>query len=103
MKYIYLLFALLGLTLPYTQLVPFMQSHGMDMLLLFEMGFANNATTFFMIDLLLVGTVASIFIISDGRRNSIKFRWFAVAGVFLVGICFGLPLYLYLKERQLRK
>lgn len=78
-----------------------MNEYGVDMPLLFQMGFANSATSLFMIDLLLVGTVATIFIISDGTKHSIRYKWLPVIGVFLVGICFGLPLYLYLKERQL--
>lgn len=100
MKHVYLFFTVIGLVLPYTQLIPFMEEFGVDMPLLFQMGFANSATSLFMIDLLLVGTVATIYIISDGAKHNIRYRWFPVIGIFLVGICFGLPFYLYLKERQ---
>ncbi|MDT9658948.1 DUF2834 domain-containing protein, partial [Vibrio vulnificus] len=40
------------------------------------------------------------FIVVDGQRHKVKYRYFAVLGTLSVGVSFGLPLYFYLKEKQ---
>ncbi|MCH2197197.1 MAG: DUF2834 domain-containing protein [Flavobacteriales bacterium] len=98
MRYLYLVFAIVGVILPYSEMIPFMIENDNDLWLLFEEQFQRRSNRFFAYDLLLTGTVASIFILYDGRRNQVKNYWFAFAGIFLVGVCFGLPLYLFFKE-----
>ena len=100
MKWLYLFLAIIGVILPYTALIPFIQENGNDMVKLFSMQFNEHGTTFFAYDLLLAGTVATIFMIVEGAKKKVKGYGFAVAGVFLVGVCFGLPFFLYLREAQ---
>jgi len=38
-------------------------------------------------------------IIAEGINKQIKGWWAALIGSFCVGLCFGLPLFLYLRER----
>jgi len=49
---------------------------------------------------LVAGIALLGFILVDGQRNQVKYRFFAVVGTLLVGVSFGLPLYLYFKEKQ---
>ncbi|MDB2356484.1 DUF2834 domain-containing protein [Pseudoalteromonas sp.] len=44
--------------------------------------------------------VLLIFIAVDGKRNKVKYRWLAILGTLSIGVSFGFPLYLYLKEKQ---
>ncbi len=37
----------------------------------------------------------------DAARVGVKRWWWAIVGTFTVGICFGVPLYLWLRERRL--
>ncbi|MEA2346328.1 MAG: hypothetical protein QOG62_115 [Thermoleophilaceae bacterium] len=38
----------------------------------------------------------------DGRRSGVRAWWVVIPATFLVGLCFGIPLYLWMRERALR-
>lgn len=100
MKYFYLVLTIIGVILPYSALIPFIIEHDSDMVYLFSRPFQEDATTFFAYDLFIAGTAAAAFIVHEGRRNRIKGWGWCIAGIFAVGFCFGLPLFLYLREHQ---
>ena len=102
-KYVYLMLAILGIVLTYSQLIPFMDANGADMVLLFSELFRNEATSFFGFDLLVTAVAGLVFMIADGLKNKVRYMWISVAGVFAVGIAFGFPFYLYLRENQKEK
>jgi hypothetical protein len=101
MKYFYLLLTIVGVILPYTELIPYIIEFDSDMVYLFTRPFEEHATAFFAYDLFIAGTAAAAFIIHEGRKRQIKGWGWCIAGIFAVGVCFGLPLFLYLRERQL--
>lgn len=58
----------------------------------------SSATT----DLLIVATVASIFIFLEGRRLNMKYWWLYILGSFITAIAFTFPLFLANRQRKLK-
>ncbi len=61
---------------------------------------ANPISIFAWLDVLVAAVALLGFIVVDGQRHQVKYRYFAVLGTLSIGVSFGLPLYLYLKEKQ---
>lgn len=96
----YLVLVLLGMLLPYGAFVPWLFANGFDFALLFSNAVANPISIFAWLDVLVSAVALLGFIVVDGQRYQVKYRYFALLGTLLVGVSFGLPLYLYLKEKQ---
>ncbi len=58
----------------------------------------SSATT----DLLIVATVASVFIFLEGRRLNMKYWWLYILGSFITAIAFTFPLFLANRQRKLK-
>ena len=98
----YSLFCVLGVALPYWQLVPWLIAHrGLNMPLFVQNLFANRVSGFFGMDVLVSAVVLFVFVGIEGRRVGMGFRWLPVIAVFLVGVSLGLPLFLYLRQAHL--
>ena len=97
----YLALAILGILLPYWQFVPWLFEHGLDLSLFFRELFANRIGAFFAMDVLVSAIVLIIFVQVEGRRLGIRGLWIPLVGTLLVGVSFGLPLFLYLRQIQL--
>ena len=52
------------------------------------------------VDLLIAAIAFLIWTAWDGPRSGVSHWWVAIPATALVGLCFGLPLYLYLRERN---
>jgi hypothetical protein len=65
---------------------------------LFEDLFANRISGFFGVDVFVSALALWIFIIAEGSRLGMRRLWLPLAGTCLVGVSFGLPLFLYLRE-----
>lgn len=63
--------------------------------------FANAAVTSLSIDLLVVATAASVFMLVEGRRLGIRRPWLYVVASFVTAIAFTFPLFLAIRERRL--
>ncbi len=96
----YLVLTLLGILLPYGASVPWLLANGLDITLLFSEAVANPISLFAWLDVLVAAVALSGFIVADGQKHQVQYRYFAVLGTLSVGVSFGLPLYLYLKEKQ---
>jgi hypothetical protein len=97
-KRVYLALSVIGLVLPYSQFLPWAFKYGFDPLRFFGDLFANRIGGFFGLDVLVSSTALFAFMVYDQRRSSVRNAWIAVVGTLLVGVSFGLPLYLYLRE-----
>jgi len=62
--------------------------------------FANRIGAFFGWDVLISGVVLVGFVRSEGKRLRMR-QWLPIAGLCAVGVSFGFPLFLYLRERAL--
>jgi hypothetical protein len=97
-KYLILCFA--GLALPYSQLVPWALSNGFDLPLFVSELFINRISGFFAFDVIVSAIVLFVFIHAEGNSLGLKKLWRPVVGTLLVGVSFGLPLFLYMRATQ---
>lgn len=103
MKTVYLCLAIAGTLLPYGAFAPGLIEHGMDVVTLVELASVNAISIGAWLDVIVVACALVIFIIVDGAKHNVSYRYLSVLSTFVVGPSCGLPLYLYLKERQLDK
>jgi hypothetical protein len=54
-------------------------------------------------DLTITGLAFFCFLFFETRRLKLKLWWLPVLGTFLVGLCFSVPLFFWLRERQIRQ
>jgi Terpene cyclase DEP1 len=100
MRWLYLFLAVLGLLLPYSQFVPWLAEHGLNVRLLFTELFLGRVSAFFGLDAIVSALVLLVFIFYEGTRRRIGMLWLPVAATCLVGASCGFPLFLYLRERR---
>lgn len=101
MKRLYLILTVIGLIAPYYfgfQLVQ--EQGGFDIILFLQDATSTTAASFLAADLTVAGLAAMLFIIHEGLTRKIKYWWVSIVGIFAVGVSFGLPLFLYLRERE---
>jgi len=100
-KHLYLALAGLGFLLPYSQFAPWVVAHGLDIrLFLSEFG-ANPISRFFGWDVIVSACVLIAFMRIERGRTPVRHPWVPIVGLALVGVSFGLPLFLYLREDAL--
>jgi TRAP-type uncharacterized transport system fused permease subunit len=99
MRWLYLLLALIGAVAPYSQFLPWIGSHGLDVRLLVTELFSDRVSAFFGLDVLISAVVVLCFIFYEGTAKKIRMLWLPVAATCLVGVSCGFPLFLYLRER----
>ena len=100
---LYLALCLAGVALPYSQLIPFLREHGLDLRLFFEQLFSNRIGGFFGWDVIVSSVVLRVFVFVEGRRAGVRHLWAPLAANLAVGVSLGLPLFLYLRERRLEE
>lgn len=102
LRYLYLVFALIGLVLPYSQFVPWIaEHHAINMQAFLQDLFANRISAFFAMDVVVSAIVLISFIQTEGRRLGMRLLWLPTVSVLVVGVSLGLPLFLYLRQIQL--
>jgi hypothetical protein len=97
-KRFYLALCVIGFLLPYSQFVPWVAEHGLNFSLFVHDLFDNRISGFFGLDVLVSAVVLWIFIVVEGSRLGMRRLWLPLAGTCLVGVSFGLPLFLYLRQ-----
>src|ERR1700676_3006867 len=102
MRWVYLSLALIGAVLPCSQFLPWLAQHGPNVRLLFTELFSTRAGAFFGLDVLVSAVVLITFILREGRRRKMPGVWLPIAATCLIGVSCGLPLFLYLREGQMR-
>ncbi len=102
-KTVYLLLCVLGAALPYSQFMPWVMEHGLDFALFFRQLFANRIGGFFGLDVAVSAVTLAVFVGSEGGRLKMRALWLPIAAVLTVGVSLGLPLFLYLREREMEK
>jgi hypothetical protein len=103
LKTIYLILCILGTVLPYSQFVPFLLEHGLDVNLLLEQLFASRISSSFGMDVFVSALILFVFIFGEGSRLKMKNLWVYVASTLLVGVSLGLPLFLLMRQRKLEE
>ena len=101
MKPIYLVLAIVGAILPFSQFVPWLSEHGPDAQAFVLELFSTRIGAFFGLDVIVSAVALVVFIHFEGRRSNVNHLWAPVAATCLIGVSCGLPLFLYLRERRL--
>lgn len=99
----YLILCILGTVLPYSQFVPFLIEHGLDLKLFYNQLFANQISSFFGMDLIVSSLVLWVYVFWEGTRLGMKNLWIYIASNLLVGVSLGLPLFLLMRQRQIEE
>jgi Terpene cyclase DEP1 len=100
-KSVYLLLCVLGIAIPYSQFLPWLFQNGFDWRLFLASLAVNRISLFFVADVLVSAVVLVVFMGRESERARIRHGWIATVGLCLVGVSFALPVYLYLREREL--
>jgi Terpene cyclase DEP1 len=100
-RHFYLICCVLGLVLPYWQFVPWLLENGLNLGSFFRELFANQISAFFAMDVIVSAIVLIWFIRSEGERLRMRLLWLATVGTLIVGVSFGLPLFLFLRQMTL--
>ena len=98
---IYLLLALLGILLPYSLFLPWLLKNGLDFQLFFQELFINDIAGTGGLDILAVTIAIVVFIVFEGKRLAVQKFWIPALATIMIGVGFGLPLFLYMRERYL--
>src|SRR5438045_8706064 len=101
LRHVYVIFCVLGTILPYWKFLPWVLEHGFNLSLLCQELFATRIGAFFGLDVIVSAVVLFIFIAAERRRLTIAHVWLPILATLLVGVSLGLPLFLYLRQRQL--
>jgi hypothetical protein len=101
LRHVYLALCVVGALLPYWKLVPWIMEYGLSISLLCHELFATRIGAFFGLDVIVSAVVLFVFIATEGRRLVMSFLWLPIVATLLVGVSLGLPLFLYLRQRQL--
>ena len=100
-KSLYVALCVAGTVLPYSQFIPFLREHGLDLRVFHEQLFSNRIGGFFGWDVIVSSVVLWALVFIEGRRAGMKHLWAPIAANLAVGVSLGLPLFLYLREQQL--
>jgi NADH:ubiquinone oxidoreductase subunit 2 (subunit N) len=100
-KHLYLLLAVIGFIAPYYFFISFLLRFGPDGRIFLQQLFATNVSTFFAIDLLLASVVFLLFMWQEAKRYAMSDTWLYVLALFIVGLSFALPLFLYVRQFRL--
>jgi len=100
-KNVYLFLCVLGIVLPYSQLIPWVLENGLHLGLIFRQLFANRIGGFFGLDVMVSSVVLVGFVRTEGHRLRVRRLWLPIVGLLTVGVSCALPLFLYLREDAL--
>ena len=100
-RHVYLIFAVLGFVILYSQFVPWLVEHGLNVGLLFRELLASRISMFFAMDVIVSAIVLLGFIQGEGKRLRVQLLWLPSIGTLVVGVSFGLPLFLFLRQLML--
>ena len=102
MKWTYSFLAIIGFILPMSQFTPWALEHGLDIGRFFADLFSNRIGGFFGMDVFVAAVVTILLIQQEGKRLQVPNLLLPILGTLLVGVSFGLPLFLALRERALQ-
>jgi hypothetical protein len=97
-KTIYLVLCVLGTAVPYSQFVPWLWQHGLDLRLFAHEMLANRIASFFVADVVMSAVVVLVFLRMEASGLRMRRRWLVPIALVTVGVSLGLPLFLYLRQ-----
>jgi hypothetical protein len=98
----YLVLAILGAILPMKHFLPWLAANGWDMGAMIDVWNANDATAGLVYDLTVSAAALAVFIVAETMARRDWWVLLCIPAIFLVGVSFALPLYLFLRARPVR-
>jgi hypothetical protein len=92
---------ILGLVVPNVCLAIFFGEEGFDISGYFSLWTASTPSTQLLLDLGIAALAFFVWAGVEGPRVGIRRWWVCFPATFFVGLCFGLPLFLLMRERAL--
>jgi hypothetical protein len=96
-----LILTVVGFVVPNVCLVIFFTEDGSSIGQYFSLWTASTPSTQLLLDLTIAAFAFFVWAAVEGPRAKIKRWWICIPATFLVGLCFGLPLFLWMRERTL--
>lgn len=101
LKTTFLILCSLGVLLPLSQFIPWVVDNGLNIPLFFQELFSTRIGGFFGMDVIVSAVVLFVFIFAEGKRLKLSNLWLPIVATLSVGVSFGLPLFLYMRQRQI--
>ena len=92
-----------GFVVPNLCVLIFFGAEGLDVGGYFSLWFASTPSTQLVLDLGIAALAFFVWAVTEARRTPFDWWWLCIPATFLVGLCFGLPLFLWMRERALWK
>lgn len=99
LRHVYFGLCMIGLVVPYAQLIPWRSEHGLQPGLLVGELFATRIGAFFGLDVIVSAVVLFVFVFAERAVLGIRHVWLPLVATLLVGVSFGFSLFLYMRER----
>ena len=96
----YLALSIIGL-LPWVYFYAWFQANGWNLGPMIDAWHVNDATTGLVYDLTIAAIALTVFIIAECLARRDYLGLIAVPGIYMIGVSFGLPFYLFLRSRPL--
>ena len=98
-----LAFATFGFVLPFALFGLFITGNGSDPGSYFSLWMSNVPSTQLLLDLAVAALAFFVWAAVEGPRARIRLWWLCIPATLLVGLCFGLPLFLLMREHALKR
>ncbi len=102
-KNIYLGLAIINGIVLYAFFILWSSVHGFDISLMLSEIMSTTLSTAIFLDAVLASLVFIVFVFFDQQKLKIPYYWLSIISIFLIGIAFAFPFYLYLRERQIER
>jgi hypothetical protein len=99
LRHVYLALCVIGVVVPYAELIPWLAQHGLQLGLLVRELFATRIGAFFGLDVVVSAVVLFVFVFAERAALGIRHVWLPIVATLAVGVSCGLPLFLYMRER----
>jgi flavin-dependent dehydrogenase len=93
---------IVGFVVPNAFVAAFLIDEGFELGRYFSLWTASLPSTQLLFDLGIAAVAFLLWAAWEGRRSRVERWWLCIPATFLVGLCFGLPLFLWMRERSLR-
>ena len=98
---ILLALTVVGFLVPNTMVAIFLIDHGLDLAGYFEHWFESLPAAQLVADLVIAFVAFALWSAWEGRRIGMRSWWVTIPASLLVGLCFALPLFLFMRERAI--
>ena len=103
MKYVFGLLCVLGVLLPMSMLIPWININGLNLVQLYIEISSDKISAFAWLDVVVSAVVLIAFIVHEGKKQKMSRLWMPIVATLSVGVSFGFPLFLLMRELQLEK